>query len=830
MKDSGRLSFFRNLSNGELWRRIAFTVAVACTVGVAVVTFAQSVRWIGKTFPGFLINQRMVLGGAGQYHWTGTKAGLNYPDKVLEADGRPLKTPKDLEEAVRRKTVGDRITYTVERQAKAMDVAIPTMKFDFADFMVLYGVYFLVGIFYLVNVVAVFLMKPESKAAKAFAWTFLSLGTCVLMSFDVIAVHAGFIRVYMLLLWMIPSSAFYLSLVFPEEREIVGKYPWLRHVVWVLPAAMALPMELSYPGSLYVTLYSVTDYLMMGATLSMLGSAVYSYFRTTSSIVRQRAKVILLGMALAFPIPAIFQVMVSLGETVGQFQVLLNFLVIPPLIIFPMSVAYAIARHNLFDVDVFIKRAVGYAIMTVLVAAAYVSVQIVLESFVLAPLFGASGRKATPVVFAVLVVFFFNPFNRFIQDAVDRMFYRKKFDYKETVLSVGEALSTVLDMKEIVRKVVHTVRDTMFIDTSGLVLAGAQGEALRGHFVGEAEKEQGAGVGRGNGGSGSAPDPEREESISADDPLVALVARERKLITKYDVAEDPRFAGERDACSRRFEELGASLAVPLVHKGELRGILTVGHKKSGHFFTREDIELLQTLASHGAVAIENANLADRMKKEEAVRANLSRYLSPQIVDRIVKEDVKVNLGGNRKVVTILFSDIRNFTTITETRPPDQLILILNEYFTEMAKVIFEYQGSLDKYIGDAIVAVFGSLVPLENPARNAAQAALEMMRRLPDLNRRWETYYDFYMNIGIGINTGEVFLGNIGSPERMEFTVIGDAVNVASRFSGLAKAGQVLVTKETRACLGPEAVVRELPPADVKGKTAKMEVFELKGI
>jgi adenylate cyclase len=216
-----------------------------------------------------------------------------------------------------------------------------------------------------------------------------------------------------------------------------------------------------------------------------------------------------------------------------------------------------------------------------------------------------------------------------------------------------------------------------------------------------------------------------------------------------------------------------------------------------------------------------------MKKEETVRTNLARYLSPQIVDQIIQKDVKVNLGGDRKVVTVLFSDIRNFTTITESRPADQLVQILNEYFTEMAGIIFENQGSLDKYIGDAIVAVFGSLIPLENSAPYAVTAAIEMMKRLPALNERWIKEYGFTMNIGIGINTGEVFLGNIGSPERMEFTVIGDTVNVASRFSGLAKPGQILMTRETLAYLGSDINYKELPATEVKGKTGKLNVFEI---
>ena len=227
------------------------------------------------------------------------------------------------------------------------------------------------------------------------------------------------------------------------------------------------------------------------------------------------------------------------------------------------------------------------------------------------------------------------------------------------------------------------------------------------------------------------------------------------------------------------------------------------------------------------MAIENARLAEQMKKEEAARVNLARYLSPQIVDQVMKKNVQVNLGGDRKVVTVLFSDIRNFTRISETLPPDQLVALLNEYFTEMAAVIFENHGSLDKYIGDAIVAVFGSLIPMENPARTAVQTAIQMMKRMASLRERWLNQYKVVMEMGIGINTGPVFLGNVGSPERMEFTVIGDTVNTASRFSGLALAGQILVTKETCACLGSDVNCGELPAAEIKGKTGKLEVFEV---
>jgi adenylate cyclase len=267
--------------------------------------------------------------------------------------------------------------------------------------------------------------------------------------------------------------------------------------------------------------------------------------------------------------------------------------------------------------------------------------------------------------------------------------------------------------------------------------------------------------------------------------------------------------------------------VPFAINDDLSGGIGLGERLTGESYSPEDHELLDTLAAQGAVCLQNAKLIKQIRKEEVLRTNLSRYISPQLVDQIIKKDLQVNLGGDRKVVTVLFSDIRNFTTITEMQKPDELVSILNEYFTEMAKVIFEHQGSLDKYIGDAIVAVFGSLIPLDNSVKAAVAAATQMMRRLVDLNQGWSRRYGFTIDIGIGISTGEVFLGNIGSPERMEFTVIGDTVNVASRFSALAAPGQILLTREARQRLGDAVRCLQLPSTKVKGKTLPMDVFEV---
>jgi class 3 adenylate cyclase len=803
----------RNLFATNPATRACFALLVLVLLFIGMICFKNSLQWINKPFPGFLINQRLVItSGAGQYNWSGAGAGLKFPDRVVSANGRELNSSRDLDRIVSTTPVGMPIRYKIDQDGRVVELAIPTMRFTLFDFVVHAGTFYLAGILYLILGVVVFILKPDTPVTWSNFLLCFGLSAFNLTTFDVAATHAGFVRWNFLFSALMPAAGVHLSMLFPQPRAFVAHRPWLQMTPYLVAAAIVIPMEIFYPGPIFLLIYNLVYVYMIVGALAILGSSLTSYIAQSSVIAKQRSKVVLFGAGLAFPIPAVGEFALFQGWTVQGIPIQAYLLALP-LLIFPAAIAYAIAKHNLFDVDVYIKRTVGYVLMTVIVAMTYFALQTLLSTVVLKPILGENAEKAYPIVFALLVVFLFNPVNRRIQEGVERMFFRKKFDYKKTVDAVGSALTSLLNLDEIIKQVIHTVRKEMFIDSAGVVILDPKKKLSQSFFVGDESVRLN--------------NRTADISIGNDDPLLVLLSKEKKLVTKYDIAEDPRFADVQVPCGQRFSEMGASLAIPLIYQNEVKGMLALGYKKSGHFYSREDIDLLTTLANQGAVAIENAKMAEQMKKEETVRTNLARYLSPQIVDEIIQKDVKVNLGGNRKVVTILFSDIRNFTTITETRPPDQLVQILNEYFTEMAGIIFENQGSLDKYIGDAIVAVFGSLIPLENSAAHAVTASIEMMKRLPALNERWMKEYGFTMSFGIGLNTGEVFLGNIGSPERMEFTVIGDTVNVASRFSGLAKAGQILMTRETFACLGPDIKYKELPPSEVKGKTGKLEVFEV---
>lgn len=212
------------------------------------------------------------------------------------------------------------------------------------------------------------------------------------------------------------------------------------------------------------------------------------------------------------------------------------------------------------------------------------------------------------------------------------------------------------------------------------------------------------------------------------------------------------------------------------------------------------------------------------------RSTLDRYVSPQLVGYVLDHLEEINFQGEKRELTIFFSDVRNFTTLTEKSDPMELISLLNEYLTAMTEIIFKYDGVVDKFIGDGILAYWGAFTPGKNHALLAAKASLEMLQRLEELNHKWQAAGRQPIAIGIGLNTGDVIFGNVGSGKKIEFTVIGDPVNLASRLEGLNKefGTNIIVSEQTRARLGDAAIVRSLGGVKVKGKTVETAVYELR--
>jgi len=219
------------------------------------------------------------------------------------------------------------------------------------------------------------------------------------------------------------------------------------------------------------------------------------------------------------------------------------------------------------------------------------------------------------------------------------------------------------------------------------------------------------------------------------------------------------------------------------------------------------------------------------REKKKVRGAFQYYLTASVVNEILKDPSKLKLGGDKKNLSVMFSDIRGFTSISEKLSPEELVRILNEYLTAMTDVVFKYDGLLDKYIGDAIMAVFGA--PLDQPdhALRACRTGIEMMSELRRLREKWAAEGRPDINIGVGINTGDMVVGNMGSQMRFDYTVMGDSVNLASRLEGTNKeyGTNIIISEFTHEIIKDELFCRELDAVRVKGKKLPIRIFELLG-
>jgi adenylate cyclase len=204
-----------------------------------------------------------------------------------------------------------------------------------------------------------------------------------------------------------------------------------------------------------------------------------------------------------------------------------------------------------------------------------------------------------------------------------------------------------------------------------------------------------------------------------------------------------------------------------------------------------------------------------------------RYLSPAVVDRLPSDPDELKLGGQRQEISIIFADIRGFTSFSERLQPEELVVILNRYLSLAAQAVLKHEGTLDKFMGDAVMAFFNAPLPQEDHALRAVKAALDMQRAIAEYNKSGD---GAQLSYGVGINLGEAVVGNIGTAEQMNYTAIGDSVNLAKRLQESAGGGQILLSNSTCQRVKDYVLARPLEAIQVKGRTAFEQVYELIGL
>ncbi len=288
-----------------------------------------------------------------------------------------------------------------------------------------------------------------------------------------------------------------------------------------------------------------------------------------------------------------------------------------------------------------------------------------------------------------------------------------------------------------------------------------------------------------------------------------------------DARADPRLD---EVSSVAEQSICAAMCAPLKPRDRVLGVLYVDNVTQPDRFGDEDLEFLTAFANQAALAIDNALLYARLEREAVKRNNLQRFFPPAAIDRLLEES-EVPLGVRETEVTILFADISGFTALSSEMPPRRVVEMLNRYFPAMAEIVFRYQGTLEKYIGDALLAIWGAPYRHADDARRAIRAAVDMQRALVELNRQRGDLPE--IRIHVGLNTGDVAVGNIGSEHYLQYATVGDATNIASRVCSVAAGGEILLTETTFRRLGDGWPTVKLPPIEVKGKDRPLELYRL---
>jgi len=817
-------------------------VLVAIMLGIAAVSLVHSVRLIGSPFAGFLFYAFPGVGSFGDFKWPGFQAGVRYQDIIQEVNGEKVSTSPQVQQIVARTPVGTPIRYLLNRHETTFSIDVPVSVFTLKDFLKLFGPTFMSGILFGVIGVIVYLVKPDTAATWAFFLLCFFLGTYLIAGLAIQAPpHAVWLYlVEMIALPFFPAACLHLSLLFPERTALVERRPWIQYAPYALSLALAVYLFVSITaltsGTLELDpLLSAHSHLLRAihvsrvyavlAALSIIVSSGYVYWRTHSVIAKQRARVILSGSALAFLPPTIGMPLVLFAKVGIPF----NLLGVST-IMFPASVGYAIARHNLFDVDVYIKRALGYGFMTAIVAIGYLSTQTFVKAVILDPIFGGQAEQIYPILFAVLIVFFFNPINRRVQDSVDRIFFRKTLDYKETISAVSNALTSMLNLDQIIQQVIQTIRKEMFVDTAGVMVLEPKTRTWQSVFVGD---EPTIRQGRLD-----------EVLVGDDDPLLTLLREERRLITKYEIEEDIRYEPVKEPCLQRFSAMAASMAIPLVYHGEVRGVLALGDKKSGQFYGREDIDLLSTMADQAAVAIQNATAHQevvryaeelaaslrRIQVLESIKTHLAKFVPKTVQDLIEQSPEAPSFEKRETDVSVVFADITGYTRLSDQMELDQVNQLVERYFGAFLDEIVKHGGDVNETVGDGLMVIFRDPDP-QRHARAAVLAALGIQWRTAEINAQLRGKSE-PIAMHVGVNSGNASVGATkiegAAGTRWTYTASGSTTNLAARLAALGEEGAVILSEETRRRLGDGFDAEDLGPHSLKNVPQPVRVYRIK--
>jgi PAS domain S-box-containing protein len=906
-------------------------LVVGVAVAVAVLAPVYAARWARLPFLGVLLEPTFVVNEITAEDWPAMDAGARHPDHLLEVNGRAVTDIRTLNDLL-----GDNqyapLFLKFERQADLSHllITVTPRPVQFLEVLLLFIIPYLVGLAFLVVGLWTFRFD-QSQTGRVFMVFAAAVSVTINALFDMRTTHQ------LALFWVLSlpvagAALVHLALVFPEPVRPVARWPALAYLSWLLMLGFALPAAIEYvlPSSpwAYIPLW-LNNYAFAGlAMLAFLAMLLARALRAASQGVRRQSRVIIFGASLAFlPILVLFFIPVMLGQQT-EFRALVF---LPPLLVFPLSVAYSIVRYRLLDVDRVLGDSLTYA-LTAGGAIALFYVTLTLLTIALGQNLAANDPLLV-AVFLLMMVALLNPLRAFAQKTIDRIFYRSRADYRQVLTDLSRQMVVTPNIERMLRLLEDTMdkafspqRFVLFLynDELGAYLPHSTRphpsdrigpESQFAHFINQCREavwlppgmplpddlkadesairrwdyqvfvplryeERLIGFfalgGRRSGQPYSSDDLEFLNAVAGQSSLTAENVRlfsnlERTLNETLEMKNlmDDIFASMPSgvittdvkqkitlfnrAAERIFgvevtQALGASVQEALAaFWASIRGIASAtieqDYSALGEEFTArraDGQELYLRLSSSplkdarrktmGATLLFDDLTAQRQveKERERIRQTFGRVVAPRVRDKLLSDPSGLRLDGVRQEITVLFADMHSFTTFSEQTPPEELFGVLNSYLSLAAQAVLDEEGTLDKFMGDAVMAIWNAPDPQPDHTLRAVRAALEIERLIRAHRDRQPGHQQLYF--GIGITRGEAMVGNIGANELFNYTAIGDTVNLAQRLESIAELGQILLSQPAYEAVKAQAEARPLEAVQLKGKTRPVPVFQLTGL
>lgn len=904
------------------------TAAVA--VGVLLLSPFWAYHWYRLPFLGLFLEPNLVVSQISGADWPARSAGVGWSDRLVQVDATPVARVQDIERLLQEKGYQPYQLFFEIRTGGSYQVEVTPRPVSPGELLTQFGAPYLVGALFLVCGLWAYWMSRQNRAARAFLMMTAAICMSTVSFLDMNTTHR-FLLGWSLSLSIAAGAIAHLALVFPQAMPFVERFPPTRFSPWVIALIIAVPTirDILFPPDpwAYIDSWRWGMIFLAVALLFLLLTLFVRLFRSNSAIVRQQSRIIVFGTAMAFgPILFLYLVPSSMGAT----PVFHAGLYMPPLIVFPLSVAYAIVRYRLLDVDRVLSSGVTYGLVTLIAVGAFYAVLALLSLALQVSL-----NPSNPLVLATylfLLVVALNPLRNLLQNTIDRVFYRTRADYRRILASLSKDLiaagnlrQTITLVKEALLQGLNPEKVIVFLydDDHGIFLPyGETGAALP--------------VGL--------PDDPLAGLLSNSDAPLWLPPGKSLLPGQENTSLPARTATQ--------------VFAPLRYEGRMIGFFALGAQRSGKPYSTDDLEFLGAVANQSALAVENARLflnlertldetlemksllgdifasiasgvittnlqhkitlfnpaaekilqisatqalgnpvnevlqssfpdlvsiervtqqerqpvigrelnpslpergklhlvlsctplfdghkevkgativlddlteQHRLKDErERIRQTFGRVVAPRVRDRLLSEPTSLSLDGARQTLTVLFADLHGFTPFSERTAPETLLKVLNTYLSIATEAVLSQEGTLDKFIGDAVMAFWNAPDQQPDHTLRAVRAALLIERDLKEHRDLLDP--QFYLSFGIGIARGEAMVGNVGTPELFNYTAIGDTVNLAQRLQSIAPPGQILLSEAAYQAVAEHVIAHPLPALHVKGREQAVQCWALQGL